>query len=59
MTGSQSEIKHAPERPGDVRHSLACVDKLHAAGFKSANKFDDGLNATVAFFQQKYANAAK
>jgi len=57
MTGSRSEIKHAPERAGDVRHSLAAVEKLHAAGFKSSNSFEDGLRATVEFFQRKAAAA--
>src|ERR1017187_1205255 len=28
LTGSRSEITHAPERSGDVKHSLAAIDKL-------------------------------
>ena len=31
LTGSKSEIKHAPERAGDVKHSLAAIEKLRAA----------------------------
>ena len=58
LTGSKSEIKFAPERAGDVRHFLAAVDKIHAAGFKPANRFDEGLQATVEFFQQKHAAKA-
>ena len=33
LTNSKSEITHAPERAGDVKHSLAAIDKLRAAGF--------------------------
>ncbi len=51
LTGSQSEIQHAPERAGDVKHSLAAIDKLRAAGFAPAGDFDDNLAATIRFFQ--------
>ena len=44
ITGSQSVIKHAADRPGDVKHSIAAVDKLHAAGFKPAGTVEEGLN---------------
>jgi len=53
LTGSQSEIKHAPERAGDVKHSLAAIDKLRAAGFAPTSNFSDGLAATIQFFQTK------
>ncbi|MEL0119513.1 MAG: dTDP-glucose 4,6-dehydratase, partial [Opitutae bacterium] len=33
LTGSDSEIIHAEERAGDVRHSVASVEKLREAGF--------------------------
>ncbi len=52
LTNSRSEIKHAPERSGDVKHSLAAVDKLRAAGFSPTSNFDDGLKATIGFFQK-------
>jgi UDP-glucose 4-epimerase len=53
LTGSQSEIKHAPERPGDVKHSLAAIDKLRAANFTPTSNFNDGLKATVSDFEKK------
>jgi UDP-glucose 4-epimerase len=53
LTGSNSEIKHAPERPGDVKHSLAEVDKLHAAGFSPPGNFADGLAATIQYYQRQ------
>jgi UDP-glucose 4-epimerase len=49
--GSHSAIQYAPERPGDVKHSLAAVEKLSAAGFSPSGNFRDGLNATVQSFQ--------
>ena len=51
LTGSRSEIKHAPERAGDVKHSLAATDKIRAAGFAPPGNFTDGLAATIQFFQ--------
>ena len=51
LTGSRSVIKNQPERPGDVKHSLAAIDKLRAAGFAPASNFDDGLTATIEFFK--------
>jgi UDP-glucose 4-epimerase len=53
LTGSKSEIKHAPERAGDVKHSLAAIDKLRAAGFAPTSNFEDGMAATIQFFQSK------
>jgi UDP-glucose 4-epimerase len=52
LTGSPSEINHAPERSGDVKHSLAAIDKLLAAGFKPGGNFREGLQATIEFFKQ-------
>lgn len=52
LTDSRSEIIHAAERPGDVKHSLASVDKLRAAGFVPAANFQDGLQATIKFFHE-------
>jgi len=48
LTGSRSVIQHAPERPGDVRHSRAAVDKLRAAGFLPSGSLESGLAAMIA-----------
>ena len=50
LTGSTSVIEHAPERAGDVKHSLASVDRLTASGFKPGADFEEGLAATLDFF---------
>jgi UDP-glucose 4-epimerase len=55
MTGSRSEIQHAPERAGDVKHSLAAIERLRAAGFTPTSDFAAGLRATVEFFERKIA----
>jgi UDP-glucose 4-epimerase len=52
LTGSHSEIKPAPERSGDVKHSLAAIDKLLATGFKPGGNFREGLQSTIEFFKQ-------
>ena len=51
LTGSGSQIIHGPERPGDVRHSTASLEKLTAAGFIPALDFDTALRDTIAFFK--------
>ena len=50
LTGSRSEIKHAESRAGDVKHSLAAIDKLRATGFTPTSNFAAGLEATIRWF---------
>jgi len=50
VTGSQSSIHHAAERPGDVRHSQADVGRLKDAGFIAATALEEGLRTTVEAF---------
>jgi UDP-glucose 4-epimerase len=52
LTGSTAPIQHAPERAGDVKHSLASVEKLAAAGFCPAGGVPEGLQATINFFRE-------
>ncbi len=53
LTNSTSEIRHAPVRSGDVKHSLASIEKLRAAGFAPTNDFAAGLKATIQFFASR------
>ena len=55
LTGSRSEITHAPERAGDVKHSMAAVDRLRVAGFKPKGSLPEGLQATVECFRKRRA----
>jgi UDP-glucose 4-epimerase len=52
LTGSHSEISHAPERLGDVKHSLASIGKLRATGFTPGGNFNQGIQETIEFFKQ-------
>jgi UDP-glucose 4-epimerase len=51
MSDSDSTIQHAPERAGDVKHSLASVEKLHVVGFEPVGNFEEALAATIGFFR--------
>ncbi|MBQ6352131.1 MAG: NAD-dependent epimerase/dehydratase family protein [Lentisphaeria bacterium] len=53
LTGSASRIAHLPERAGDVRHSMACVDKAAQAGYRAGHTFDEGLAETIAFYRKR------
>jgi len=53
LTGSRSEIKHTAPRAGDVKHSLAAIEKLRAAGFQPTSNFTDGLHETIRWFSAK------
>ena len=53
ITASKSEIQHLSERPGDIKHSMAAVDKLLATGVKPNSNFHEGMVKTVQFFKQK------
>jgi len=53
ITGSSSEIRHAPERAGDVKHSLAAIEKVRAAGFVPRGSLAEGLADTIEWFQKK------
>ncbi len=49
--GGASRILHAPERPGDVKHSRASAQMLLDAGWKPRHTLEEGLAATFAFFK--------
>lgn len=46
-TKSTSSIQHEKERPGDIKHSLASVEKLQQAGWIPDSGLDVGLQATL------------
>ncbi len=47
---SSSGIVHVPERPGEIKHSCASVDKLNRLGFQPGYSFGQGLERTISWF---------
>ncbi|MHB2019253.1 MAG: SDR family oxidoreductase [Candidatus Xenobia bacterium] len=55
LTRSTSTINHLPERPGDIRHSMADVTRLTSTGWQPRFSLEDGLHSTVEFFARQLA----
>ena len=51
--GTNAEIRHAEERPGDVRHSRASAERLMSAGWKPQFTLAEGLSQTLEWFRAK------
>jgi UDP-glucose 4-epimerase len=52
ITKSSCTIDYGAERLGDVKHSLASIDKMHTAGFRPVCDLAAGLRATIEFFSK-------
>ena len=51
---SKIEIKYAPERTGDIPHSLASIDKAKTMlGYAPTHNLNDGLRETVEWYWKK------
>jgi len=51
-TGYSGEVKYAPERGGDVKHSLADIRRAKECfGYEPAVPFREGLERTVAWYR--------
>jgi UDP-glucose 4-epimerase len=44
-------VTHAPERPGDVRHTLADIRRIKALGWEPKIKFDSGLKSVLDYWE--------
>lgn len=54
ITGSPSRTVHGPARPGDIRHSVAKVDKAASLlAFKATTPLHDGLASTVHWMRSQ------
>jgi len=53
LTDSHSKVEYLPERAGDVKHSVASIDKLLSKGFMLNDRFDEGLKFTVDYFKNR------
>ncbi|HXZ81545.1 MAG TPA: SDR family oxidoreductase [Terriglobales bacterium] len=57
ITGFTKPAKYAPERAGDIKHSLADVTLAEKhLGYRTRVKFEDGLARTVAWYREQAAN---
>lgn len=52
LTKSSSTLDYGAARPGDVKHSVAGVDKIQNAGFSPVCDLAGGLRATIEFFRK-------
>ena len=59
LTNSNCPIEYGAERPGDVKHSVASIDKMHTAGFRPVCDFAGGLRATIEFFRKEIASTGQ
>src|SRR6266699_3035067 len=60
LIGYTGNVKYAPERAGDVRHSLADISRAEKhLGYRSKVAFEDGLSRTIEWYrsQEKAAGA--
>lgn len=54
-TGSCSRLRHEPERPGEIRHSVASIERMLATGWSPRIGLNEGLDASVAWYRQHLA----
>jgi UDP-glucose 4-epimerase len=59
LASSGSPIKYSAERPGDVKHSVAGVDKTQKAGLSPVCDLAGGLRATFEFFKKDLAGVER
>ena len=55
LAQSSSPSDHMPVRPGDIKHSVADVDKTWRAGFRPVWDLAGGLRTTIEFFRKNRA----
>jgi UDP-glucose 4-epimerase len=52
LTGYSGEVKHGPEREGDIKHSLADISRAEKAlQYKPSVNFEEGLKRTVDWYR--------
>ena len=58
LAGAKIDPVHAPARPGDVRHSLASLDRARALlGYEVVVPFEEGLARTMAWYRGRLATS--
>ena len=59
VTGSGSRVLHLAERPGDVKHSMAGIEKLKSTGFRPQHTFAEGMEATIRYFRSRAESSSR
>jgi nucleoside-diphosphate-sugar epimerase len=55
LTGYAGAVKYAPEREGDVKHSLADISRAeNHLGYKVLVNFEEGLRRTVDWYKTQF-----
>jgi len=53
MTSSSSSILFYPPRPGDIRRSVAKIERIKKLGFKPRYSLEEGLKETFKWFTSR------
>jgi nucleoside-diphosphate-sugar epimerase len=54
LTGYSGNLKYAPEREGDIKHSLADISRAEKEfGYKPKVNFEEGLRRTVEWYREQ------
>ena len=60
LTGYNGKPHYAPERTGDIKHSLADISQIETAiGYKPTVMFEEGLRQTVEWYRTQAAAAVR
>ena len=60
LTGYNGKVKYAPEREGDIKHSLADISMAEEAlGYKPVVEFEEGLKRTVEWYREQVSTASR
>ena len=58
LTGYTGKVEYAPERTGDIKHSLADISRARKAlGYDPTVSFEEGLRRTVEWYRQQVASS--
>jgi len=59
LIGYDGEVKYAPERAGDVKHSLADLTRAERyLGYRPVVDFEEGLRRTIAWYRTQNVTPA-
>ncbi len=57
VSGKTLDVKYGPERPGDVRHSMADISKAKdLLGYKPDVMFEEGIEKAYQYYVKNYQN---